>query len=390
MGFDTHHGIRYLLNRELTEIYITHALRNFAHSMVGIFVPLYLLQTVLNFHQVFLFYFIAFFMEFLLFIFGARFSLRIGIKHSILLSMPILITFFMLLYNVEFLITILPIWSLLLILPFIYANAMFLYWFPFHVDFAKFTNSENEGKQVGLLQAITTMFSVLGPLTGGLIISLYSFNILFIIVSSIFLLATIPLFFSKDIYSKNERFTLTIFKSMDLRSKTIYVAEGARQVSALIIWPIMLYIIAIQTSSMGLLYSITNLLLAMFSVFVGKLSDNVNKIHLMRVGAFAHGLSLTLRSLATSVLAIFSLQSLGAISFPLLNIPYSSIVYMKARKHGVASFIVLRQSLFNLGRLLQMLLALLLIIITGVPQISLIIPILVGSICAIIMSFITD
>ncbi|MFP4656061.1 MAG: hypothetical protein ACLFNK_00600, partial [Candidatus Woesearchaeota archaeon] len=191
MTFDNHHGIRYLLNKELTEIYITHALRNFAHSMVGIFVPIYLLQSGLQLYQVFLFYIIAYSIEFFFFIFGSRFSSYMGIKHSILLSMPLIILFFVALYKIETLFSLLPLWLLFILLSSLFAAAMFLYWFSFHVDFAKFSDSENEGKQVGTLQAITTLFSVLGPLFGGLIITIFSFDLLFIIVSIILFAATI-------------------------------------------------------------------------------------------------------------------------------------------------------------------------------------------------------
>lgn len=390
MTFDNHHGIRYLLNKELTEIYITHALRNFAHSMVGIFVPIYLLQSGLQLYQVFLFYIIAYSIEFFFFIFGSRFSSYMGIKHSILLSMPLIILFFVALYKIETLFSLLPLWLLFILLSSLFAAAMFLYWFSFHVDFAKFSDSENEGKQVGTLQAITTLFSVLGPLFGGLIITIFSFDLLFIIVSIILFAATIPLFMTEEIHTPKYTFTFKTFKTIDRRSRVVYLAEGARQVSALIVWPILLYIIAIQTSSMGLLYSITNLLLAIFSIFVGRFSDKVDRKHMMRIGAVTHGFSLTLRSLFTSFFAIFSLQSLGAISFPLLNIPYSSIVYTKARKYGVSTFIILRQSLFNLGRIMLMTVALLLVLLLPLPKIALIVPLMVGSICAIIMSFIAE
>ncbi|MFP4117612.1 MAG: hypothetical protein ACLFTR_01685 [Candidatus Woesearchaeota archaeon] len=390
MTFDNHHGIRYLLNKELTEIYITHALRNFAHSMVGIFVPIYLLQSGLQLYQVFLFYIIAYSIEFFFFIFGSRFSSYMGIKHSILLSMPLIILFFVALYKIETLFSLLPLWLLFILLSSLFAAAMFLYWFSFHVDFAKFSDSENEGKQVGTLQAITTLFSVLGPLFGGLIITIFSFDLLFIIVSIILFAATIPLFMTEEIHTPKYTFTFKTFKTIDRRSRAVYLAEGARQVSALIVWPILLYIIAIQTSSMGLLYSITNLLLAIFSIFVGRFSDKVDRKHMMRIGAVTHGFSLTLRSLFTSFFAIFSLQSLGAISFPLLNIPYSSIVYTKARKYGVSTFIILRQSLFNLGRIMLMTVALLLVLLLPLPKIALIVPLMVGSICAIIMSFIAE
>ncbi len=390
MSFDNHHGIRYLLNKELTEIYATHALQNLAYSMVGIFVPIYLLQVGFQLSHVFLFYVFVYGVETIFFLFGSRVVSIVGIKHSILISMLLTIIFFTGLYLIDALISLLPMWAVIPVLAMVFGTSLFFYWFAFHVDFAQSTSTDTEGEQVGILQAITTLFSVLGPLIGGFIILLSSFQTLFIIVCSIFLFASLPLFLSEEVHTPAHPTMKSFFAPLDRKSRSIYLAEGMRQATTLVIWPVMLYLIAVQVSSMGLLYSVTNLLLAVFSIVVGKLSDTFRRAPLMRAGALAYGVSLTMRSMFTSLIGIFTVQSIGAIFFPLLNVPYSSLVYMKARKHEVSAFIIAWQSLFNMGRVIQMLVALLLVTFYNPAFSALVVALGIGSLCTLAMAFIGE
>ena len=361
-------------------------MRSFAISMVGIFVPIFFLERGFSFLSVLFFYLIQSVVQIFLYVFGSKIPGKIGIKHSILLSMPFLISFFILSNNVLSYRKFFSDYAIISFFSVIFSIAMFLYWFSFHVDFVKFTNSKTEGQQIGMLQALTTFFSVLGPLFGGLIITHYSFNVLFIITSIILFLATIPLFMSKEIKVDLEYKTKNIFK-FEKRSRNIFFfAEGARQESALVFWPIFLFFISIQISSLGLLYSMTNLLLAIFSIFVGRISDVFNKSLLMRVGSIVHALSLVARTFVRSLFMIFSIQSIGAISFPFLAIPYTSIMYNHARKVGIALFIINREMFFHLGRIFAILLCIGFYFLTS-PETALIISIIFGSFCAIIMSY---
>jgi MFS family permease len=382
--------MHYLLNRELTEIYITHAIRHFAISMVGVFVPIFFLSKGVSLHHLFIYFLIQSITQIILYTFGSKFICKIGIKHAILVSQPLLITFFIIMNSIDVLRATIPDLYLGVMYGVLYAIAMFFYWFPFHLDMVKFTSKKNRGRQIGVLQAVAMFFGILGPLAGGLIITYLSYNVLFIITAVLLFMATIPLFLTKEVTFKAKFTIKEIYSNKRLRNKFIYLAEGARQVSALVVWPIFLYFIAIQVSSMGLLYSLTNLLLAVFSIFVGRLADRMNKNILMRIGAIFHGISLTTRTLVRSLVMIFSVQSIGAISFPLLQIPYSSIIYNEAKKQGETVFIINRQLFFNIGRIVNLSLAFILFMLTGHTQFSLFIAILFGSVCAIIMSFITE
>ncbi|MFW6230761.1 MAG: hypothetical protein ACOC32_01925 [Nanoarchaeota archaeon] len=385
-----HNRVQYLLNRELTEIYITHALRHFAISMVGIFVPLYFLNAGLAFHHVVLYYVLHSLVQICLFVFGSRLVCSLGVKHSILISQPLLISFFIGMHFFSTLKENLHPLALVAGYALIFASAMFFYWLPFHLDFAAFSKGKSEGRQIGVLQAISMFFGVFGPLAGAMIITTFSYGILFWVSAILLLLGTLPLFLSKDLKLAYAYHPKQLIGYGNWKNKSIYLAEGARQISALVFWPVFLFFISIKISSLGLLYSLTNLLLAIFSIVVGRISDSVNKNFLMRLGAIVHAISLTARTLFRSLFLIFSVQSIGAMSFPLLEIPYASIIYNEARKKGLALFIINQQIFFNLGRLFAGILCLSLFFSTGRTETALFFAIFVGSLSAILMSYITE
>lgn len=85
---------RFFPQKELTQIYFSVALRSFAISLISIFIPLYLFQEKnLSFEQTllfFIFYSIIFAITMPL---AAKFASRFGIKHSIIVGVPLYILF---------------------------------------------------------------------------------------------------------------------------------------------------------------------------------------------------------------------------------------------------------------------------------------------------------
>jgi len=133
----------FLRSRELNELYASIAIRAFAISLVGIFVPIFLYQLNYSFSQIFLFFgMIAFFNMIFLFP-SAKFASKYGLKHGMLLSMPFLIIFFLLLFSLENL-----RWPLYFMAIFGGAHGA-LFWISYHTDFSKFSKKKSRGSEVG-------------------------------------------------------------------------------------------------------------------------------------------------------------------------------------------------------------------------------------------------
>src|SRR3989338_6126443 len=85
---------RFFPKKELTQIYFSVALRSFAISLISIFIPLYLFQEKnFSFEQT-LFFFIFYSLIFAISTpFAAKFASRFGVKHSILVAVPLYMLF---------------------------------------------------------------------------------------------------------------------------------------------------------------------------------------------------------------------------------------------------------------------------------------------------------
>ncbi len=192
------HFFHFFKNRELNEMYLSISIRAFAISLIGVFIPIFFYSRGYSLPTIFLFYAVQSFFHILFSVPSAKISSRYGIKHSILLSIPPLIILLMLLYSFD-----VYSWPLYF-LSFFAGMSTALFWIPYHVDFAKFTDKKNRGKQVAFSGFVASIFSAVGPLLGGFLLVVLGFKSLFIIVSALLFISVIPLFFSKEVHESSE------------------------------------------------------------------------------------------------------------------------------------------------------------------------------------------
>src|SRR3989344_8337303 len=137
------HFFHFFKDRELNELYVSISIRSFALSLIGVFVPIYFYLIGYSLTSIFFFYMLLSLFHIVFSIPIAKISSKFGIKHLIGLSVPFLIIFFFLLYSIETFNWPLPILSVFAGL----STAMF--WLPYHIDFAKFSDRKNRGKEIG-------------------------------------------------------------------------------------------------------------------------------------------------------------------------------------------------------------------------------------------------
>ncbi|MDA1038362.1 MAG: hypothetical protein O2877_01585 [bacterium] len=91
----------FLKNKELDELFASMSLRSFAVSIIGIFIPIYLLQIGFSLVQVFLFFALLSIVHSISSLASIKVACKYGFKHSILFNTPLLIVFFLLLSVLE-------------------------------------------------------------------------------------------------------------------------------------------------------------------------------------------------------------------------------------------------------------------------------------------------
>lgn len=337
--------LHFFHNRELSEMYISLAIRFFALSMIGLFIPVYFLYELKLSLVVVMYFFLMFAIFFgLTSIVAAYIAARIGFKHIILLSIPFQITFFLLL-------ALLPNFKVPLI--FIAAIGAFyngLYWIGHHADLARFTKKKRRGEEVGLSFFVVGISALIGPIIGGLILTFFNFTTLFIVGSLFLLLSIVPLFMSKEFYEITPFSAKHIFEKQKLKDALAFIAQGIDIGAGGVLWPLFIFPILGAYLNLGLVGTFSAFISTFSSLIIGKVADKFGRRKLLRVGAAALASFWFFRTVVKNVVHIYFLTIFVFVG-DIASLPMDTLTYTKARYSGrVVEYLVFREIFINLGK----------------------------------------
>ena len=336
----------YFLNRELSELYFTVAIRSFALSLITIFVPIYLFEKGFSINEIFLFYSIFSASAAIMVYFSSKLSARIGIKHGILSSIPLLITFYIIIKFVE----AKPIFFIAPILLGIQAS---LFWVNFHTDFAEFSSRRFRAEQISGYIIICLILTALGPLVGGFFIHYVGFNLLFILVALLLLTSVIPLFLSKEIYVRKDfslRKVKESLKEIKPLGLTGFIGYGF-VLSASVAWPLFMFLVLKAHTSTGSLVSLSLFVSILSNFFIGKLGDKLSRKNILMVGSFLYSLVWLLAFFSKSIFSIVLVNVLlGFIGPSSVGGPvFDALSYDMTKRKNVAEIIAIRELTIRLS-----------------------------------------
>ncbi|PIN75943.1 hypothetical protein COV17_03400 [Candidatus Woesearchaeota archaeon CG10_big_fil_rev_8_21_14_0_10_36_11] len=337
---------KFFPQKELNQIYISVALRNFALSLTSLFVPLYLykelgftLQQTLYFY---LFYSIIFAITTPL---AAKFSTRYGIKHSILLSVPLYIIYLLLLY-------MLPVFNtpLIIISTFMGLSIAF-YWMGMHLVFQRASDHKHRGKEIGKREGISIIATLFGPLAGGFFIKFFGFKPLFIVTSIILFSSAGFLFLSKENHVRYTFSVRSITNKKYWKNSLFFVSRGTSVMATGVLWPLFIFTILNNYVSLGLVGSVLAGVGAILIIGTGYLSDHIDKRKIIRYITGFVSLSWFVRAFVTTVSHVFGATVFGAITMGINESPMAALEYDKAR-YNITEYFVNRELFICLGRIL--------------------------------------
>ena len=335
----------FLKNRELDELYASISLRAFAISLIGIFIPLFLLKSGFTLREVFLYFLIFNLLRVFFSIAAGRFAASHGFKHSILVSIPFLILFFIMLYlNPKTMFEL----SLIALLG-SFANSFF--WVGYHMDFAHFSISNKRNKEIGIANTFILLLKSSGPLVGGLIISYFSFHILFALAIFLLSISIFPLLLTKEVYEPVNYSLKKLFRDINPRKFVASMAKGINASVMLVLWPIYIfffilnknYIILGGATTAATIFTLLSLIL------MSNIKDKYSKSQLLLSSLFM-GLMHLIRLAIKTVLGVFIFNSVFRVLNLAQGLSFDLRSYEKAVKHGYAETIVLREMNICLGK----------------------------------------
>jgi MFS family permease len=348
MHHDHFRIIRPLKNREITELYIAVVIRAFVWALVGIFVPIYLLNELgYNFSDMLLYFIIAYGLVIFIFPFLGKLCSKIGVKHTILISVPLTLLHFLSLYLLKFNYFSYFIPAIML------GISKSFFWIGYHSDFAKKSDKKYVGQEVSFWYGLVHFIGILGPLIGGLIITnLGGFTILFLIIIVFLSFSVIPLFTTKEVIEKTKFSFKLIFKKDHFNDLIGHMGVGIVWISSSVLWPVFIFFILKSYLSLGIFAFLTGILTSFFSFYVGKLTLNIKPKKMIKIGSIVDSITWFVRSFSRSIFYVFFISVTSQLAFLLAEIPVISMVYRKSRKARTNEYIIFREIAFTLGGVL--------------------------------------
>ena len=334
--------------KELNELYISVAIRSFSISMIGIFIPIYIYKIYYSLQAVFLayiFYSLArmFTLPFTIYLIKKK-----GFKHSIMYSVPILILAYFMLYTISS-----YHFDINLIL-FIIGIADSFYWFGYHLDLSHSTTQQERGRELSVNKVVSSIFTALGPVIGGSILTFFGFKVLFVTASLLLFTSVLPLFYTPDKYEIGELdLSLKNVKKLPFRDIFVFMGDSIEVIGYAVIWPLFLLFLSFNYESTGLVYSLSFLFSLLFALAIGKASDKNRKLSLT-LASLSNSFVWLIRVFIKNILQLIVIDSFYGISRSALDISFFSSFYDKSNNKNVnrLGYIMLRELTIAITRLL--------------------------------------
>jgi MFS family permease len=284
---------------ELSELYISMLFRSLALSVIGIFVPVFLLKNGYDIQSILLFFTYFFATRTVMDVVGGYLVARVGPKHTMVISYLSQIA-----ASIMFL--TLPDQNWPLLLPAIFwgaANSLFFV--AFHVDFSKIKHSEHGGKELGYVNVMERIGATLGPITGGLLAYFLSPKYIFAGAIVLLLVGLVPLFKTTEPTRTKQHLDFKNFKIDHLKRDYIsYAAVSMENNFCVILWPLFLALFALGSNvflELGALASIGICASAVASYYIGKLVDEKKGGQLLNAAATTNALIYMVRPFVNSL-----------------------------------------------------------------------------------------
>lgn len=356
------------LSRDFKILCLYQLVLHLMDGMLGLFLPIFLFESLRqNIYLVVIFYIVGYALYGLLVPLGAMAMSKIGLKKSMIVARLMAVLFYVSLLYFKRDPLLFSILANIILLIF-----RLLYWIPYHTNFAQITHHDTRGRQVAYFAVIGYLASIAAPLLAGLLLSQYSFNLLFLITMITFALSAIPLAFLSPATAHFEYSFFGTFKEWakkaNQRLRIAYMADGSQDLVGVIIWPIFIYqLLNKEYLAVGAVSALIVVATIICYLITGQYADKLEKKKLMRFGSSFYALGWLLKTFVITAFQIFVVGTLHAFAAILLRTPFDALMYDRAADHGsyVDEYTVLRDMSINFGRVLMGILLIILISVVG-------------------------
>lgn len=320
-----HHYWREIGYDELSELYISMMFRSFALSIIGIFIPLYLLNLgypVIEIAMIFAWHFT--------FRIGGdyvagRTIAAIGPKHTIFISYIIQIVMlgmFLTLPQFHW-----PLW----LLGGVWGFSNSLFWLAYHVDFSKIKHTEHGGKEQGMITIVDRIGYTAGPVIGGVLATFFGPQFAFLVSTIILFLGLLPLMSTAEPVRTHRKldFSPFTFKKIWPDFGT-FAATCVNDLSSTFYWPLFMSLFVLGGFvyvELGLIATVGTLVSIGAARVIGQMTDRHHGRALFQTGQLGMSAIQLIRPFINTVRYALGLGVLYELLAVARNLPFFKGLY---------------------------------------------------------------
>ncbi len=332
-------------------MYLAGFLRTLSIGLVGVFVPLYLLQNGYNLTDIFIYY-ACFYGLGCIFAYGTGHLIaRFGPKHIMRVSFMLQVIFSFLLINID------SVPYTIFSLASVAALSSSMYFLSHHVDFSKVKHSEHGGKELGFLLLMERVGGVVGPIGGGLLATVAGPRATFFAAGVAMFIAVIILMLTPEPVQTHQKLNFKgLLKKNDWKNRLSYASLGVENAVSVWLWPVFLAAVVFTSNgylNIGLVSSTSVLVAIIVAIPLGRLLDRQKGKMMIIYGTNVNS--------AIHIFRLFAASLPSSVVIAMFNEP-NTLVYRMAYIKGYydtadeypgqrIAFIVINEILSNIARM---------------------------------------
>jgi len=351
---------------ELMHLFWSRILRRIATVFLWLFSPVYIYKTLTNIGfsmEIAIVLVVVFFLFFQSaklagLIFSENFSQKGGFKGTIKLSfIPFFFYVLCLVLASKFPLLFIPaaiLWGL--------HNALF--WWGYHGYFLKVADNKHFGESMGQVNVLETLVTIITPIAGGVWITYFGFNSLFLLSAAFMAVALFVLGKDHDKRQRRDIFFSQVVKLIrNHKSVSLaYFGLAAEGYLYAIVWPIFLSVFWGGILTLGKVVTLATLLASIFSLLAGKWTDQKGEKMPVVYGTFLVFISWLVRATSINVGGFVAADTLRNFGVGMVDVPLNVLTYRKAEDGGMGAAILFRETAYVFGAIFALLLYVILIL----------------------------
>jgi MFS family permease len=341
------------------------ALRKFAATTVGLFVPIYVYTigysslggSVIGGIRILLLYLIVARLSiFSTSLLVERIIDSIGFRWTLLLSSIFLFIKFVLLNFAES--DLLFLWLAAVVSGIVTTT----YWVTRHSLFGEDQDITSIGSSLGFIVVLTRMMTIIGPMVGAFITVFFGFSWLFNLGLVLALLSAIPYFFMHHHHRHHpDGLSGLLEKIRDPDNFPLMISWIGRSwddTLTIDFWPLYIFLAVGGIGQLGIISSLVAIVAMIVAYITGRMFDRTSKRKRMYLaGASFSALLWPVKAFARAFWSIFGIDSLHSVVSSFYTIPFLSQTYRFSFRRDTVAFFVFREIVWSIGVAVFLLLA---------------------------------